>query len=224
MRMLGVEERNMKKLLLATAISVASLTSALGQSADEWARQAITRQEAHFHQQANGPLDTLTSDELNARINRDNIILMSSPFGHPNYLFAKVPGRNDSPVVFADLKAAQKVLADRRTAALAEASIKRDPNDVVAQVFNYTTSGKDEGEKAVFWYKISECHYKSFISWENNLPGGARADGDAADSLVLSNWAYNESEVLLNAYDLRSQKHCLWERCNYVRRWAEIVF
>jgi hypothetical protein len=179
-----------KKLLLATAICVASLTSALGQTyprrppdsicqinpitcldpAAERAKAAAqetqrkieverqrrdqeAKRQADFHvyQQASGPLDTLTSDALNDRFNHDMGILRMTPGGGPG-----------DPAVVADLKAVQKVLADRQAAALKQVSEKRDPNDVVAQVLNFTSFGKDQGEPDKFWYKVKDCQYRRY--------------------------------------------------------------
>jgi TonB family protein len=100
----------------------------------------------------NSPTVDDSDSALKDRIFHDSISLMNGDLS----------GRGRDPAVVADQKAAQKILDDRKAAALEEVSKRRDPNDIVAQVLNFSNFGKDEGEPDMFWYKIKDCQYKLY--------------------------------------------------------------
>jgi hypothetical protein len=66
------------------------------------------------------------------------------------------------------MRSAMSQAAQTKNAELArrqqENTPKRDPNDVVAQVLNYTTYGNDEGTDRAFWFKQNsgKCVYSLY--------------------------------------------------------------
>lgn len=50
--------------------------------------------------------------------------------------------------------------------------VKRDPNDVVAKVLNYSSFGNDDGSEDRYWYqdKSDKCRYKAFRRFSKEPP------------------------------------------------------
>jgi hypothetical protein len=71
--------------------------------------------------------------------------------------------KDDAQAIFWYRKAAEQGLAIAQNNLNNLKSLAaRDPSDVVAQVLNYTSFGKDEGYGDSFWYKETsgKCHYR----------------------------------------------------------------
>jgi len=72
----------------------------------------------------------------------------------------------------------------KREAELAALRALRDPNDVVEQVLNYTTSGNDKGTDDAFWYKPDPqnmpCVYQ-----HTNLDHSLRLNQVATEGLAI---------------------------------------
>ena len=78
-----------------------------------------------------------------------------------------VPQDNKEALAWYAKAAAQgyKDAKDRLDKLEAAQNVKRDPNDVVAQVLNYTVFGNDEGFDDNFWYNdLGKCHYRLHFS------------------------------------------------------------
>jgi peptidoglycan hydrolase-like protein with peptidoglycan-binding domain len=94
-------------------------------------------------------------------------------------------------------------------------SPKRDPDDVVAMVLNYSTFGKDDGENGSFWYKDGSegCVYKRYL---NKI-----STADAKVDLMLNMLSVTGPERLdlneLDPQNLRSgYDEQLWQDYGYM--------
>ena len=78
---------------------------------------------------------------------------------------------------------------------------KRDPNDVVAQVLNYTVFGNDEGNGDSFWYKETsgKCQYRLRISPDQSFSQGNFIDLDEIDPRNITfRYNSNGATVIMN--------------------------
>jgi hypothetical protein len=77
-----------------------------------------------------------------------------------------------------------------------------DPNDVVAQVLNFSTFGKDDGLTDSFWYRVGPegCKYKRYTDIQGGMPN---ADRRLVAMLATIN-AFDPSEIDLNQLDPQS--------------------